>query len=207
MNKIALFDIDKTLIPYDSFLKWIACVIKKKKSGFWRLPGLLLSGITAFSSPQKLTRYKEKWLSLADGLTEEEIAELSEKFVKGRIIPDLKNGAEEAVRRYKDSGYTVIFATASPEVYFRYLAEYFEVDYFFGTQAQNCDGKWKIVGQNCKGQEKIRRILEKLPENEIDKDESVGFSDSMSDYPFSQLVKKFYLVDKKQWKTVKGFIQ
>ena len=129
MNKIALFDIDKTLIPYDSFLKWIACVIKKKKSGFWRLPGLLLSGITAFSSPQKLTRYKEKWLSLADGLTEEEIAELSEKFVKERIIPDLKNGAEEAVRRYKDSGYTVIFATASPEVYFRYLAEYFEVDY------------------------------------------------------------------------------
>jgi HAD superfamily hydrolase (TIGR01490 family) len=207
MNKIALFDIDKTLIPYDSFLKWIACVIKKKKSGFWRLPGLLLSGITAFSSPQKLTRYKEKWLSLADGLTEEEIAELSEKFVKERIIPDLKNGAEEAVRRYKDSGYTVIFATASPEVYFRYLAEYFEVDYFFGTQAQNCDGKWKIVGQNCKGQEKIRRILEKLPENEIDKDESVGFSDSMSDYPFSQLVKKFYMVDKKQWKTVKGFIQ
>ena len=207
MNKIALFDIDKTLIPYDSFLKWIACVIKKKKSGFWRLPGLLLSGITAFSSPQKLTRYKEKWLSLADGLTEEEIAELSEKFVKERIIPDLKNGAEEAVRRYKDSGYTVIFATASPEVYFRYLAEYFEVDYFFGTQAQNCDGKWKIIGQNCKGQEKIRRILEKLPENEIDKDESVGFSDSMSDYPFSQLVKKFYLVDKKQWKTVKGFIQ
>ena len=207
MNKIALFDIDKTLIPYDSFLKWIACVIKKKKSGFWRLPGLLLSGITAFSSPQKLTRYKEKWLSLADGLTEEEIAELSEKFVKERIIPDLKNGAEEAVRRYKDSGYTVIFATASPEVYFRYLAEYFEVDYFFGTQAQNCDGKWKIVGQNCKGQEKIRRISEKLSENEIDKDESVGFSDSMSDYPFSQLVKKFYLVDKKQWKTVKGFIQ
>ena len=207
MNKIALFDIDKTLIPYDSFLKWIACVIKKKKSGFWRLPGLLLSGITAFSSPQKLTRYKEKWLSLAEGLTEEEIAELSEKFVKERIIPDLKNGAEEAVRRYKDSGYTVIFATASPEIYFRYLAEYFEVDYFFGTQAQNCDGKWKIVGQNCKGQEKIRRILEKLPENEIDKDESVGFSDSMSDYPFSQLVKKFYMVDKKQWKTVKGFIQ
>ncbi|MBQ2294352.1 MAG: hypothetical protein II258_03130, partial [Spirochaetales bacterium] len=75
MNKIALFDIDKTLIPYDSFLKWIACVIKKKKSGFWRLPGLLLSGITAFSSPQKLTRYKEKWLSLADGLTEEEKSE------------------------------------------------------------------------------------------------------------------------------------
>ena len=87
------------------------------------------------------------------------------------------------------------------------LAEYFEVDYFFGTQAQNCDGKWKIVGQNCKGQEKIRRISEKLSENEINKAESVGFSDSMSDYPFSRLVKSFYLVDKKRWKTVKSFIQ
>lgn len=206
MKKIALFDIDKTLIPYDSFLKWIACVIKKKKSGFWRLSGLLLSGITAFSSPQKLTRYKEKWLSLAEGLTEEEIAELSEKFVKECIIPDLKPGVEEKIKQYKDSGYTIIFATASFEVYFRYLAEYFNVDYFFGTQVQNYDGKWRINGENCKGQEKIRRILEKLPENEIDKAESVGFSDSMSDYPFSRLVRSFYVVDKKHWKTLKSFI-
>lgn len=206
MKKIALFDIDKTLIPYDSFLKWITLILKRKKSGFWRLPGLLLSGITAFSTPQKLTRYKEKWLSLADGLTKDEIAELSERFVKECIIPDLKPGVEEKIKQYKDSGYTIIFATASFEVYFRYLAEYFNVDYFFGTQVQNYDGKWRINGENCKGQEKIRRILEKLPENEIDKAESVGFSDSMSDYPFSRLVKSFYLVDKKRWKTLKSFI-
>ena len=207
MKKIALFDIDKTLIPYDSFLKWIALVLKKNKSKWLKIPGLVLGGFTAIGKPEKLTRYKEKWLSLADGLAEEEIAELSEKFVKERIIPDLKPGVEEKIKQYKDSGYTIIFATASPEVYFRYLAEYFEVDYFFGTQAQNCDGKWKIVGQNCKGQEKIRRISEKLSENEINKAESVGFSDSMSDYPFSRLVKSFHLVDKKYWKTVKSFIQ
>ena len=182
-------------------------VLKKNKSKWLQIPGLALGGFTAIGKPEKLTRYKEKWLSLADGLAEEEIAELSEKFVKERIIPDLKPGVEEKIKQYKDSGYTIIFATASPEVYFHYLAEYFEVDYFFGTQAQNCGGKWKIVGQNCKGQEKIRRISEKLSENEIDKAESVGFSDSMSDYPFSRLVKSFHLVDKKYWKTVKSFIQ
>jgi HAD superfamily hydrolase (TIGR01490 family) len=207
MNKIALFDIDKTLIPYDSFLKWIKLVLNKKKIGWLKVPGLVLLGLTTIGNPKKLTRYKEKWLSLADGLSEAEVAEFSGKFVAERIIPDLKDGVENVVREYKKAGYTIIFATASPEVYFRYLAEYFDVDYFFGTRAEFCDGKWKIVGENCKGQEKIRRILEKLPENEIDKEESVGFSDSMSDYPYAQLVKKFYLVDKKRWKTVKSFIQ
>ena len=207
MNKIALFDIDKTLIPYDSFLKWIRLVLKKRKKGWLKVPGLVFLGFTTIGNPKKLTRYKEKWLSLANGLSEAEVAELSKKFVVERIIPDLKDGVENVVREYKKAGYTIIFATASPEVYFRYLAEYFDVDYFFGTRAEYCDGKWKIVGENCKGQEKIHRILEKLPESEIDKEESVGFSDSMSDYPYTQLVKKFYLVDKKRWKTVKSFIQ
>ena len=179
MNKIALFDIDKTLIPYDSFLKWIKLVLNKKKIGWLKVPGLVLLGLTTIGNPKKLTRYKEKWLSLADGLSEAEVAEFSGKFVAERIIPDLKDGVENVVREYKKAGYTIIFATASPEVYFRYLAEYFDVDYFFGTRAEFCDGKWKIVGENCKGQEKIRRILEKLPANEIDKEESVGFSDIM----------------------------
>ena len=76
MKKIALFDIDKTLIPYDSFLKWIALVLKKNKSKWLKIPGLALGGFTAIGKPENLTRYKEKWLSLADGLAEEEIAEL-----------------------------------------------------------------------------------------------------------------------------------
>lgn len=207
MKKIALFDIDKTLIPYDSFFKWIFAILKKKKSHLLKIPKLVLLGITVIGNPQKLTRYKEKWLSLADNFSEEEIVELSKKLVNECIIPDLKPGVENAIKQYKASGYTIIFATASFEIYFCYLAQYFGVDYFFGTKVQLIGGKWKIVGQNCKGQEKIRRILEKLPEQEIDKSNSVGFSDSMSDYPYSSLVKKFYLVDKKHWKTVKSFIQ
>jgi hypothetical protein len=56
MNKIALFDIDKTLIPYDSFLKWIALVLKKNKSKWLKIPGLILGGFTAIGKPEKLTR-------------------------------------------------------------------------------------------------------------------------------------------------------
>lgn len=207
MKKIALFDIDKTLIPYDSFFKWISLILKRKKSHLLKIPKLILLGVTAIGSPERLTRYKEKWLSLADGFSEEEMAELSEKLINECIIPDLKPGVENEIKQYKDCGYTIIFATASFEIYFRYLAEYFNVDYFFGTRTELVGGKWKIIGQNCKGQEKIHRILKKIPEQEIDKSNSVGFSDSMSDYPFSYLVKKFCLVDKKQWKTVKSFIQ
>lgn len=206
MKKLALFDIDKTLIPYDSFFKYFSILLKKKKSRLLKIPKLVLLGFTAMGNPEKLTRYKEKWLSLADGFSEEEIAELSQKLINERIIPDLKPGVEDEIKQYKERGYTIIFATASFEIYFRYLAEYFNVDYFFGTKAALVNGKWKIIGQNCKGQEKIRRILEKIPEREIDKSNSVGFSDSMSDYPFSSLVKEFYVVDKKEWKTVKSFI-
>ena len=52
MNKIALFDIDKTLIPYDSFLKWIKLVLNKKKIGWLKVPGLVLLGLTTIGNPK-----------------------------------------------------------------------------------------------------------------------------------------------------------
>ena len=113
MKKIALFDIDKTLIPYDSFFKWVSLILKRKKSGLLKLPKLALLGVTAIGSPEKLTRYKEKWLSLADGLSEKEMAELSKKLIAECIIPDLKPGVEAEIKQYKAAGYTIIFATAS----------------------------------------------------------------------------------------------
>ena len=57
----------------------------------------------------------------------------------------------------------------------------------------------KIVGENCKGEEKVRRLKEYLKEESIDVDfkNSYMFSDSLSDLPLFNLVGNPYLINYK----------
>lgn len=205
MIKIALFDIDCTLIPFDSFLKFIKCLVRENPLKIFRFPYLLFCGLAVFRTPERLTRFKEKWLELLKGYDNEELELLSKKFVVQQIIPFLKKDAIETIEKYRKEGYKILFATASFEFYLCHLADYLRADYFFGTKILTEGKKRKIDGVNCKGQEKINRILSVIPETEIDKVASVGFSDSMSDYPYTRIASSFYLIDKKEWKIRKVF--
>ena len=62
-------------------------------------------------------------------------------------------------------------------------------DVLLGTKTKH--GTSQIVGLNCKGQEKVPRILNYLKSKnmEIDFEHSIAYSDSTSDLPMLSLVK------------------
>lgn len=204
MRKIALYDIDYTLIPYDSFLRFIFYIIRHYPLKLFYLGYVIFFTFVFLFGFINLTKYKERWLIFIKGISTQKLEELSRKFIETRVIPSLKPGVAENVKSYKDKGYTIVFATASFEFYFRYLAEHFEVDYFFGTRLEEPLGTGRplVKGLNCKGQEKIRRIVKELKAEEIDIPSSVSFSDSNSDLPFLDLTGTFYKIHKKKWLTL-----
>lgn len=57
-----------------------------------------------------------------------------------------------------------------------------------------------MVGENCKGEEKVRRLKEYLQEHniEVDYKNSYMFSDSLSDKPLLDLVGNAYLINYKK---------
>ena len=57
-----------------------------------------------------------------------------------------------------------------------------------------------MVGENCKGKEKVRRLKEYLQEHniEVDYKNSYMFSDSLSDKPLLDLVGNGYLINYKK---------
>lgn len=205
MIKIALFDIDYTLIRFDSFFKFITALLKNTPLKLFKLPGLLLHSIPVILKIKDLTSYKQRWLSLTDDLSDKELDNISKVFVTSVVIPGIKKGVTSDIEKYKALGYSIVFATASFEFYLKYLAEYFNADHFFGTKIDKINNKRVISGVNCKGIEKIKRILEVIPENEINTDESISFSDSMSDYPYKQITGIFSIVEKKNWVIKKNF--
>ena len=60
----------------------------------------------------------------------------------------------------------------------------------------------EIDGENCYGKEKIRRILEVIPEKNINKEESVAYSDSNSDRAFLAIAKTFNKINRRKWKII-----
>ena len=57
-----------------------------------------------------------------------------------------------------------------------------------------------MEGENCKGEEKVRRLKKVLKDENIEVDfkESYMFSDSLSDKPLLDLVGKSYLINYKK---------
>lgn len=92
--------------------------------------------------------------------------------------------------------------SASPEFYINEFYAIKEVDKIIGTRFDFTDGVFtrKMQGENCKGEEKVRRLKEFLKSENIEVDfkESYMFSDSLSDKPLLDLVGKPYLINYKK---------
>ncbi len=203
--KIALYDIDYTIISINTLLAFTIFIIKKNPIKIIFLSIKFFVTIWWLLRIISTTKVKSFWLLPINGISEKKINSISKEFIHKTIIQKIKPEAIENIKDYKKKGYIIIFASASFELYIKYIAEYLDADYYVGTKIviKNKKITTKIEGNNCKGKEKIRRILSIIPAKQIQKKGSVGYSDSKTDLPFLELVEKFYKVNLKKWNITK----
>ncbi len=205
MKKIALYDIDNTIISIDSFVLFVFYAINKNKIKFFYLPVfaflLLLWCVKIISTKKFKTFCYNRFI--ADKNTN--INELSKDFIIKAVIPKIKQEIPELLRKQRSQGYSIILATASFEFYLKHLADYLKADVFVGTRFKidNITKKGQYEGNNCKGQEKLSRLSEIMNFDEIDINNSVSFSDSLTDLPFLDITGVFHLIHKTEWKIIK----
>ncbi|HAR84697.1 MAG TPA: HAD-IB family hydrolase, partial [Clostridium sp.] len=110
--------------------------------------------------------------------------------------------AIKAIKDFKEKGYKIYLISASPEFYVNEFYSIKEVDKVIGTKFYIDEGKFnpKILGENCKGEAKVKRLMEELKKDNIEVDfkNSYMFSDSLSDLPLLKLVGKGYLINYKK---------
>ncbi|MBN2544751.1 MAG: HAD-IB family hydrolase [Spirochaetes bacterium] len=205
MIKLAIYDIDYTLISVNSLLSFYFYIFKKFPVKIIYMPYLAFVTFLWVLRIIDTKKVKELWLYPLKDFTKDYLDKLSYDFIHSSIVPNIKPQAIQNINDHKAKGYKIFFASASFEFYINHLADYLRSDYCVGTRIIfDKDNKLsaKIDGKNCYGKEKIKRILEVINEKDILKEESVSYSDGNSDKAFLSLAKTFYKIKRKKWKIV-----
>ena len=193
--KVALFDIDKTIIKGDSMFKILGYTLRKYPKAILGIVPLIFKLFKYKVGLINTKTAKESMFYILKYLNKDDLYDFYKQVLKKNIYCDAENRMKELYSR----NYKIILVSASPECYLKYFEEEEFIDFVIGTRLyrEGNNVKNKIIGENCKGEEKVRRINEYLRKLDIiiDKENSVAFSDSLSDIPMFNLVNKAYLIN------------
>lgn len=202
MEKLAIFDIDYTITRKETLMEFFKYIVLKDIKNIKFLPRALYSGFMYGVKVYDERRVKECFLKFIENIDEKDLAKLTKSFYDERLSSILYKDAIEMIKKLKNEGYMVILISASPEFYIKEFYAIKEVDLIIGTKFAFEGGKFvrKMDGNNCKGQEKVKRLNEVLKEKNIKADfkNSYMFSDSLSDKPLLDLVGNPYLINYKK---------
>lgn len=198
MQKIAFFDVDKTLIEGDSMFLLLKYTTEKYPKAKRRLPKLFLDLCLYKLGIINTKKAKESMFYTMNYLNEDDLKDFYNTILKSKLFDD----ALIEITRLKEEGYHTLLISASPECYLKYFEEEEFVDGVIGTRFKKSNSFYNnvIEGENCKGEEKVKRINAYLKEKEIivDKNGSLAYSDSLSDKPMFDLAEKAYLINYKK---------
>ena len=206
MKKLAIFDIDYTITKKETLMEFFKYAIKNDKRNIRFLPRAIFCGSMYKLKIYDERKVKEKFLKFIDGIKEKDLEILVKNFYNSKLKTILYEDALNMIKKLKNEGYDIYLISASPEFYVNEFYNIKEVDKIIGTRFSFVNGIFlrTMEGDNCKGEEKVRRLKEFLKEEKIEVDfkESYMFSDSLSDKPLLDLVGKPYLINYKKNHTI-----
>lgn len=177
---VDLYDFDKTVYPKDSTSDfWLFCL--KKKPGLIKyLPVQLLGAAKFFAKKTTLTQFKEKFFCFLPAIDAEALAREYWQKNGGKIYDWFRPAENDAV---------TVVCSASPEFEIRPILEKLGVKFIIATQVDTKTGRFE--GENCKGEEKVRRIKAELGECEF---RNAYTDNPESDAPMLSLAKNRYMI-------------
>ncbi|NMM61253.1 HAD-IB family hydrolase [Clostridium sp. P21] len=202
MEKLAIFDVDYTLTKRETLMEFYLFMLKKEPKLIRHLPRSLVSVFFYVSKILDAGKAKENFISFIDGIEEVRMKKIVEEFYRTRLSKIFYKDAMNTMKKLKSEGCKIYLISASAEFYLDELYNIKEVDMVIGTRFTCENGKYrrKIVGENCKGEEKVKRLKEVLKKENIEVDfkNSYMFSDSLSDMPLFNLVGNPFLINYKK---------
>ena len=169
MKKLAIFDIDFTITKKETLIQLFIYSIKKDIKNIKYVPRAIYSGAMYGLGFFDEKAVKECFIKFLVNMDESELKMFVKGFYKEVLSKILYKDSIDMIKKLKGEGCDVYLISASGEFYLKELYDIKEVDMIIGTRFEVKDGIFtgKMVGENCKGAEKVHRLKEVLHRKNI----------------------------------------
>ncbi len=175
-----VYDFDGTIYDGDSSRDFIIyCYMRHPFCALKRLPGVAVTVVSYLTKRIRLGDMKAKIFGIVADLPDRDVA-----------LYDFWNKHEKKIRPwyYGRKREDDVICSASPEFLLEEIIRRLGLHALIGTRLDAATGA--LIGENCKGEEKIPRFRAVFPDAEVEE----FYSDSRSDTPLAKIAKKAYLV-------------
>jgi len=212
--RLALFDMDYTILPYDSLVPFAGFVLRHEP---WRIFYL---GIFFPACGLYLVRLigreglKRAFLSILWRMKKEKVEVYAQDFVREIALPLVYKEIKSEIDDLKNSGTRLVLNSASPMFYVRYIASGAGFDQAIATDVVIEDRMPllpRLIGKSNRGFEKLKNMPDIVsgdvmthvqnakPANPDDFNppvlaETIGYSDSSADLPMLKLCEDAVLI-------------
>ena len=196
--KLAIFDLDNTLLAGDSDYTWGNFLIEK---------GIVDAEHYQRENERFYLEYQRKTLNIVEyqrfvlnpliALTNEELNTLHAEFMASHIAPLRQEKADALIQQHQDQGDTLLVITATSHFIAKPIVTALGIKHLLATDPEIIDGHFtgNIVGDPCFQEGKIKRLELWLKENEQQYESLTFYSDSINDAPLLEYVDNAIAVD------------
>lgn len=184
---LAVFDFDGTITNRDSFilfLKYLKPGLSFYLNMWLSVPELILYFSGYFSKKQ----IKEKLLkNFCGAISQKQFDDYCYQFSKNILPSIIKPSAIREIEKLKEQNAHIVLLTASPENYLIPLCKQYKIT-LIGSRLKKCSLHFvpEMIGENCFGAEKVKRLEEQINLSEYDV--RIGYGDTYGDKPFLKLM-------------------
>jgi len=199
--KLALFDLDNTLLTGDSDFEWAQFLIEQ---------GVIDRELYESKNQAFYDQYKAGTLDIHEFLdfqlkplsrhARKTLDEWHEQFMRGKVRGMMGQPAQELVARHRAAGDVCVIITATNSFVTAPIARAFGVEHLIATEPEQRDGEFtgRVAGVPSFREGKITRLESWMAErgwNWHSFSDTTFYSDSLNDLPLMSLVKNPVAVD------------
>ena len=194
--KLALFDLDHTLLPIDSADGWLRFLIgaaaldrahfeaeidrhaREYREGHFDVEGYLALQMGL------LARFKRAQLDI-----------WRTEYLRKQVFPHLRLESQTLVQKHRSDGYTVALVTGTHSYVTRPIAAAFEIEHLIAVEPEEANGEFtgRYLPPHTYQEGKLRAVelfLAKRGTRLGELEDSVFYSDSINDLPLLEAVKR-----------------
>jgi HAD superfamily hydrolase (TIGR01490 family) len=192
--KLALFDLDHTLLPIDSADTWSHFLVRQAGLDADEYG----ARIRHFAATYKAGRfdidgYLEFQMDLLARFPRSQLERWRDDFVREHVAPHVRPEAVELIGRHRADGFVLALVTGTHAFLTRAIADLFGIEHLLAVKPEEAEGKFtgRYVGTHTYQEGKVRAVHEFLAARGTTLaacEDSIFYSDSINDLPLLEAV-------------------